>query len=133
MQDKIKYLGGVLGKYTKYAPLVLMEFHVLGIAATARYVFGYPEPEWLTVVDLLSAQISKVGFITLLVLLTTCKDWNFYQWLSFYCITALLVLNSVYKISNWDVDIYFVGLSVIVDLLFTILSLYQLTKQYNNK
>ena len=133
MHGKIKYLGGVLGKYTKYTPLVLMEFHVLGIAATARYVLGYPEPEWLTVVDLMSAQISKVGFITLLVLLTTCKDWNFYQWLSFYCITALLVLNSVYKVSNWDADIYFVGLSVIVDLVFTVLSLYQLTKQYNNK
>ena len=51
MHDKIKYLGGVLGKYTKNAPLLLMEFHLLGIAATTRYVFHYPEPKWLTVVD----------------------------------------------------------------------------------
>jgi len=123
-------LGDKLRNYTRFVPLLLMELNIFGAAIFMRYWYFKEEPYWLTKIDLVNNQISCVSGIVLLYMLCCCNKWKFTAWLSYYCLVALWIVNTVYRVSEWDADIYFVCIVTIIDSLFVALSVGKLAKLY---
>ena len=123
-------LGDKLSKYARFVPLLLMELNIIGALIFARYWYFKDEPQWLTKFDLINNQISCVGLIVLIYMLTCCKNWKYLSWLSYFCLWALWLVNTVYRVSEWDADIYFVYIIMIIDIVFMALSVGKLTKLY---
>jgi len=123
-------LGDKLSNYTRFVPLLLMELNLFGAAVFMRYWYFKEEPVWLAKIDLINNQLSCVSGIVLVYMLCCCRKWQFTAWLSYYCLWALWIVNTVYRISQWDADIYFVCIVAIIDVVFVTLATGKLIKAY---
>lgn len=120
-----------IGKLIGIIPFVLMAQNLIGYIIFFRYMWLEKEPEWLTSIDLINQQFCSISGWTLLIIFSVSKHFNLLNWISYICLCALWILNTVYLVSNWDADVYFTGCALIIYCIFVVLSIHSLTNRHN--
>lgn len=123
-----KIIGDNINKIIGVVPFLLMLFNGIGFIICFYLFITGNKPTFLVhLIYDIAKQISDSSFISLLVLLVFYKSYNKLSWISYVSLLCMWILNTIYILSGWEVDLYYSIASLIIYAIFVILTIRVLT------
>lgn len=130
MVTKLNILGDKLRAYAGFIPFILMLFNLIGYFIFVHYYITGNETKLMCKFDLFTKQISDISLFGLLILLMVSRAFKFVSWVSYLCLLALWIINTIYIVFDLPIGLYFTIIISAIYSTFVILTIGRLTNRW---
>lgn len=112
-----------------YAPFITMMGSLFGFIIFSCGLIKGSEPDYILTLDALGRGVFDWSLICLGLMFGFSQNWRFISWVSYICLIALYITNTVYILFRLAPDLFFLIFASIIYITFVVLTIRCLTNR----